>query len=135
MRVLIAEDELISLKIIESMLGTKPRSEFALDGEEAFRKFKEAFDSGDKFDLLCLDVKMPREDGLDCLARIREYEERRGVVGADAVKVLMVTGATDPETVFDATSLGCTAFLTKPLKREKFLSELERLGLGDQSVD
>ncbi len=128
MRVLIAEDELISLKIVESALKNVSDPDFALDGQEAFRKFKEAFDAGKRYDLICLDVNMPREDGLDCLARIREYEEKKGVVGEACVKVLMVSGVTDPVSVCDATSLGCTAYLTKPLNTAKFKNEVTRLG-------
>lgn len=129
MRILIAEDELVSLKIVESILEPLSDPEFALNGAEAFRKFQNAFDSGDKFDLICMDVNMPVQDGLDCLARIRNYEEVHGIVGADAVKVLMVTGVSDPKTLYDAVSTGCTAFLTKPVNRKQFVSELERLGL------
>ena len=135
MKVLIAEDELTSLKVLESILEPMSESDFALDGDEAYQKFRLAFEAGEKFDLICLDIDMPRHDGIECLEKIRKFEEQHGIVGEEAVKVLMVTGDISPNSMCDAIGEGCTAYIPKPLNRKRFVEELERLGVFSSSKD
>ena len=56
MKLLIAEDELVSLKVLENILTAYSEPDVALDGEAAFDLFSSAYDSGEKYDLICLDI-------------------------------------------------------------------------------
>jgi two-component system chemotaxis response regulator CheY len=65
---------------------------------------------------------MPRVDGLQTLAAIREK--------APEVPVFMISALGDPRTVFDACYKGgATAYLVKPVRKEKLLAELRAFGL------
>ena len=74
-----------------------------------FRKFRP--------DVVCLDVLMPDIGGLEVLARIRAE--------IPDVRVVMVTGAMDRETVEGAIQGGASAYLVKPFNVAKVLAALE----------
>ncbi|MEM6326386.1 MAG: sigma-54 dependent transcriptional regulator [Bacteroidota bacterium] len=73
----------------------------AEDGEEALQKAKAG-----GIDLVLLDIKMPRRDGMEVLQALRDAE-----VG---VPVVMISGHGTVETAVEATQLGAVDFLEKP---------------------
>src|SRR5262249_927491 len=60
-----------------------------------------------------LDIKMPRMDGLETLARIRQRDA--------ALPVVMVSGHGTIQTAVEATRLGAFDFMEKPLERDRVL--------------
>ena len=133
MRALIIDDEMTSLKLVESFLSGTFECDLAGNGEDAFDTFLAAFDADMAYHLICVDVKMPQVDGIEFLQAVRQFEHSKGIVGEAGVKVIFVSGVMDPQDVHAAMSAGCVAYLTKPLNRQKFLSELERLGMKLQA--
>ena len=69
-------------------------------------------------DAILLDIKMPGQDGLDTLARLRA----RGVT----TPVVMISGHGDVKTAMDAVRAGADDFLEKPLSSEHVLNALRR---------
>lgn len=68
-RILLADDEEIVRKTVRLVLGFQGYEVVeALDGEDAVRKYSEA---SPRFDLVLLDVDMPRMGGMEALAQIR----------------------------------------------------------------
>ena len=127
MKTLIVEDELTSLRILESILTDSCELEFATDASLAFDMFIEAHEAGECYELLCLDINMPNASGIDLLTEVRDFEESKGIVGSDCVKVFMITGDSHPSKVFDSMSKGATAYFTKPVDRAKLLEELQKI--------
>jgi DNA-binding NtrC family response regulator len=75
--------------------------EEAFDVDVAMRKVKL-----NKYDLVILDLKMPKRSGIEVLASIREqYPD---------VPVVMVSGYASIESAIDATRLGAFNFIPKP---------------------
>ena len=76
-------------------------------------------------DLVFLDVKMPRVDGLEILPRIHDID--------GAVPVVMISGHGTIDTAVEATRKGAWDFLEKPLDTDRVLltlrNALERRGL------
>ena len=68
-------------------------------------------------DLVCLDVNMPRTDGLTVLKQVRDQLPDQVVV--------MVTGNTDRDTVQGAITGGAAGFIVKPFNSAKVLSSIE----------
>jgi len=68
-------------------------------------------------ELLILDLRLPKTDGLKVFAELRRQEKTR------ALTVLILTSSDDPEDRETCFKLGAIAYLTKPLE----LSELKRL--------
>jgi len=135
MRVLIADDNQIGRRLLELFL--KPYAECALaeDGEQALERYHAAQASNTPFDLLVLDVFMPRKNGFEVLQEIRGCERERGVSKDSGLKVLMLTGDGDAASIDQAQLLGVSYYLIKPVEEYKLLRELQRLELIDDPDD
>ena len=129
MKVLIVEDDTTSARMVEAILShVGGECDSVRDGESAYERFCEAYEGGEPYDLVCLDLHLPEADGVEFLNGIRQYEELQGLVASEVVKVVVISGDKETRSVYDAMTAGCTSYLVKPLDRKKFLDELSRLG-------
>ena len=99
----------------------------AADGVEGVDAFLQAHKEGEPYDLICLDIMLPRVDGIDVLRIVRQLEQERGYVPA---KIMMTTALYDKSKVDEAFALGCQAYCTKPLELQKFRDVMGKLGLS-----
>ena len=129
MKVLIAEDDFASRKFLLRFLQQYGECDVTVDGQEAIEAFEMAMEDEEPYDLICLDIMMPGVDGYEALKAIRKMEEERDVPESDRVKIIMTTALNDGRNVTKAFSLGCVSYAGKPIDKEKFLNELEKLGL------
>ena len=112
-RVLVAEDEaLIRLDLVE-MLGEEGYHVVgeATDGEQAVRLAEEL-----RPDLVILDVKMPKMDGIDAAAEI---------VGSRIAPVVILTAFSQRELVERARDAGAMAYLVKPFAKRDLVPAVE----------
>ncbi len=130
MKILIAEDEFISRALLTELLASYGVCHVAADGLEALTAFKDGLVKGEGYDLICLDIMMPKMDGQEVLAEIRRVEQERGIAAADRSKVMMTTVLDDSGNIMDAFTKGqCEAYLTKPISKVKLHDQLLELGL------
>jgi DNA-binding response OmpR family regulator len=66
-------------------------------------------------DLLCLDMTLPRESGLELCEYIRSDERLR------FVPILVISDRSSPEDMANAEDAGANAFLKKPVTRDRLL--------------
>jgi DNA-binding NtrC family response regulator len=93
----------------------------AVDGEQAVSLFQER-----KFDVVLLDLKMPRKDGLTA------FEEMRGI--SDDFEAIILTGWGDEAAAIKALRLGAFGFSKKPIDLEELLMNIEK-ALRKRSAD
>lgn len=129
MKVLIAEDDLASRKFLYKFLSGYGDCDITVDGIETIDAFLLAWDEGQPYDLICLDIMMPKLDGIKTLKTIRDLEKQRGLEDSKTVKIIMTTALNEPETVFNCFDTGCEAFAAKPIDTQKMLEAIKRLGL------
>lgn len=130
MKCLIVEDDFISRRILRELLNPHFEIEIAVDGEEAITAFKLAHQAKSPFDLICMDIMMPKMDGREALRLIRQLEKELEVPPNLETKIVMTTALDDPKTVFDSSYQdGATAYLVKPISKQKLIRELRALGL------
>ncbi|KAA3617635.1 MAG: response regulator [Calditrichaeota bacterium] len=129
MKALVVEDDFTSRKVLQKLLIENFETDIAVDGEEAWIAFKQAFTNNEKYDVIFLDIMMPKKDGLQLLIEIRQFEEENGVLGLDGVKVIMTTALDDSKNVLNAFKAGCEGYVVKPYNRQKIYDKLEELGL------
>lgn len=129
MRALIVDKEQESVALLWAHLTGLGDLTVVNDGEAAFNAFCAAVDNGQPFDLVCLDTNLPRIDGIDLLAGLRQYEESKGIVAEAGAKILVTTQTCSVDNYYAASSAGCTSFLCKPLEWAKIARELTRLGI------
>ena len=65
-------------------------------------------------DLILLDLRMPKMDGIETLRNIRKYD--------DKVLVIILTGYACPDTIRDAIELNVSEYLSKPFENKHLVS-------------
>ena len=129
LRILIAEDGMISRKIMLKILGEYGICDVAVDGLEAMDAILTAIKDKDYYDLICLDIMMPKLDGLKVLRALRELEVQYLVAEDKKSKVIMTTALNESETVQEAYDSGCEVYAWKPIDVRKFREVLMKLNL------
>ncbi len=128
-RTLVVDDDHLCRKRIRMLIESYCECTTARDGQKGYELFKTALEQGRPYQLVTLDIQMPRMDGHQTLAAIRRLEEQHGILGLDGVKIIMTTSHDAPEHVFAAFRRGCEAYVIKRDMGEKLLEEMAGLGL------
>jgi len=124
-RILLADDE----QSIQTLLSYPLRKDgydvvTAADGREALARFGET-----TFDLVVLDVMMPRMDGLEVCRRLR---------ARSSVPIIMLTAKTEEIDKVLGLELGADDYITKPFSLREFRSRvraaLRRAGMQRQAT-
>ena len=129
MKILVVEDDFKNRKLLQSQLSLFGECDTAVDGEEAILAFRMSLDNQQPYDLICMDIRMPNIDGKEALRKIRQIENKLGCQDEDKVKVIMTTALDDAEAVVESYEEGATAYLIKPITKQKLVEELLRLDL------
>ncbi len=133
MKILIAEDDLVSRKMMLKMLSRYGDCHLAEDGAEALEQFRAALGDGEPYDLVFLDMMMPNMGGQEVLDGIREAEEASGFGEDDAARVVMTTALDDSRHVVDAFNSRCDGYLVKPVDPARMNDQLSSLGILSES--
>ena len=135
MRILIAEDDLTSRNCLNKYLSQYGECDLTVDGLETVDAFLIALKDEPPYELICLDIMMPKADGIRTLKAIRNLEKQCGVAPERRAKVVMTTALADVELVRAAFEHGCQAYAVKPIDAQRMAEVLARLGLeGANSV-
>ncbi|HXX18841.1 MAG TPA: response regulator [Candidatus Acidoferrum sp.] len=109
-RILVADDD---RTIREWLSGILRAENFAVstaaDGEAALKKIRKA-----KFDLVLLDVRMPRMNGLDVLAALKGKKSQP--------KVIVITSDDSPETLLAAIRENAHEYIAKPIDQDALVT-------------
>ena len=130
MKALIVEDEQVAQNLLSHLLRPYGECDLAEDGEKGLELFLKAFESDHPYDVIFLDIMMPRLDGQTMLSRIRDFEQSNDVRPRTGVKVIMTTALGDPENVLTSHVEGCAAYLTKPLDNTALHKIMAELGFA-----
>jgi PAS domain S-box-containing protein len=124
-RVLLCEDSQDNALVVRAYLsGTNCVVEHALDGKAGVERFRTAV-----FDLVLMDMQMPVMDGHAATRSIRQWEAAQG---RTSIPILALTAHAQMEEVKRCEASGCTAFLSKPMRKATLLAALaEHLGKID----
>jgi two-component system chemotaxis response regulator CheY len=129
MKILIAEDDFASRKILQKLLEKYGECDLVVDGMEAIDAFIMANKMDEPYDLVCLDIMMPKVDGLAVLKTIRNIEKQNGVPGDKNVKIIMTSALNESEIVHDSFESGSEGYVVKPLNAQGFIDLLHKLNL------
>ena len=106
-RILIVDDEeIVTQSCLRILSGSGFQTDTARDGMEALEMV-----NGNGYDVLILDIKMPRVNGMEVLQRVKEAHPD--------IDVIMMTGLHEIETAVQAMKLGAFDYLPKPFDPEE----------------
>jgi len=124
-RVLAADDQRVVREGLAMLLGLLPDVEVvgtAADGEEVLALAAEL-----RPDVILMDLRMPRMDGVEATRRLRERDP--------AVKVVVLTTYADDRSVLDALRAGALGYLTKDAGAAEIQQALHRVADGQAALD
>jgi len=117
-RILVVDDQSINRHVIRAILEPfGPVIVEAENGQEALEKVAEA-----PFDLVLMDVRMPVMDGRTAIRTLRE-----GSAALRNMPVIALTGEAYDDDREELLALGMDGYVTKPVRYELLLSEIERV--------
>lgn len=131
MKILIAEDDITSRKFLYKILSKYGECDLVVDGLEALDAVLISLKENQHYDLICLDIMMPKVDGVKVLKYIKDLETQKGLLPEKRSKIIMTTALAETQIVQKAMELGCDAYASKPINTEKFIEVLKKLGLID----
>lgn len=123
-RVLVADDHLLSRKGIISLVAAVPGLEVigeAADGLEAIEYVRQLMP-----DLVLMDIRMPRCDGIEATRRIKAEFPR--------IKVVILSVSDDVQDFFEAIKAGAQGYLLKNMEPEVWVEYLQNVLQGDTSI-
>jgi two-component system chemotaxis response regulator CheY len=128
-KILIAEDDLVSRNFLSKFLEKYGECDQVVDGLETIDAFLMALKDNDPYQLICLDIMMPKVDGVKTLRAVRELEKQYGITQDKRVKIIMTTALAEAQLVRTAFEYGCEAYAAKPIDTLKLIEVMGKLGL------
>ncbi|MCA9102427.1 MAG: response regulator [Planctomycetales bacterium] len=133
MEILLVEDSLVDARITIGALSKaqfKHRLTLTRDGCEAtdFIERQGIFTRAPRPDLILLDLRLPKKDGLQVLTELKANSE------LSVTPVVVLTGSEDERDLEECQALGVDSYITKPVNLDKFLgvvTELRRYWQSD----
>ena len=129
MKILVAEDDAANRKFLSKLMAKFGDVTVVSDGFQAVKMCMEALDGRDPYQLICLDVMMPKIDGYKALDAIRELEGKNALTKSERAKIIMISaldeGGFDEELA--ANKYDC--YMSKPIDILEFEMNLKRMGL------
>lgn len=119
MKILIVEDDESSAFALRLCLPGGVTHHTSYNGRQGWEEFVRAYEAGEPYDLVFLDIMMPEMNGEETLQHIRAYEDERDVSDEDRVKVVIITVLDNAENVYRAHVEGCDDYIQKPVSRER----------------
>ena len=98
---------------------TQHRLDVAEDGLVAVEKFR-----ANRYDLVLMDVQMPKMGGYEATAEIRRIEQAEGRTPTMIIALTAHALKEDEQRSMDA---GCNGHLTKPIKKQVLLDVLQSI--------
>jgi DNA-binding NarL/FixJ family response regulator len=124
-RVLIADDQGIVRDGLRMIVDAQDDMEVvgeARDGVEAVALVRTA-----RPDVVLMDVRMPRVDGLEATRQLMSAQ--------DPPRVLVLTTFGEERTVYEAMKAGASGFLLKDSERRSLLQAIRAVAVGDETLD
>lgn len=120
--ILLVEDNLVNQKMTHLMLSKAGYMiDIASDGQEAITKYTA---NPDAYDLIFMDINMPKMDGFQATKLIRSFESKNAVV--KKIPILALTANVLDDFKRKCSEVGMDDFLTKPIKRDVVFNAIQK---------
>lgn len=116
MKVLVVDDDVVSRMVLMHLIDGCGKFDIAEaeDGADGWQQLEAGLRPG----IIFCDLRMPRLSGIELLQRVRAHEELA------QVPFVLVSSATDKDTVQQATLAGATGYIVKPFQSDQVRAHL-----------
>ena len=119
MKALVVDDDVVSRMALTDLLGSYDLFDLveAADGEEAWKLMEQGLRPA-----ICFcDVRMPRVSGIELLQRMKDNRS------LEEVPFVLVSSASDRDTVLQAVRLGAVGYILKPLHAQDARAHIDKI--------
>jgi len=121
LNILAGEDNAVNQAVLKAFLDQRGhKTLFASDGLEAVAAFKRG-----KFDLVLMDISMPRLDGPEAMRQIRFLE--RELVSGKPTPIIAISAHAMSQQIDEFIEMGFDGYVTKPIRAEALHAEIDRV--------
>lgn len=124
-KLLIAEDQELMRQSLQIILGREPGFEVidaVQNGLEVIQSIR-----GEKPDVILMDIRMPKMDGVACTQIIKEnYSD---------IKIIILTTFDDDEYVFNALKYGASGYLLKGISTKELADAIRKVYQGTAMIN
>jgi DNA-binding NtrC family response regulator len=115
MKILVIDDEPVVLTSCRKVLEEDGFDVYLVpSADEALKAMKKGV-----FDLLLVDIKMPKHDGIYLMQKVKEKWPD--------VPIIVMSGYPTPDTITDGAKMGAAAFIAKPFTPDELIKELRQV--------
>jgi DNA-binding NtrC family response regulator len=114
-KILVVDDDAIVIKSCKRILEAEGFEVFSVPGAD---QALEAIRTSD-FDLLLIDVKMPKRDGMYLMREIKKNWPE--------IPTIVMSGYPTPETIAEMLRLGATLFIPKPFRPDELIKSIRQV--------
>lgn len=127
LKILVAEDDEANRKFLSKLLAKFGEVTVVADGFQAVKNYMQALDEKEPYQLVCLDVMMPRIDGYKALDAIRDLENKNALTAGERARIIMISAL--DEGGFDEELAGnqYDCYMSKPIDILEFEMNLKRM--------
>jgi CheY-like chemotaxis protein len=115
MKILVVDDDVIVIKSCTRILESENFTVFTVPGGDEALELLER----ETFDLLLIDLMMPKRDGLSLMKTIRE--------SLPEIPIIAMSGYPTPETISKVFSTGATQFIHKPFRPDELMKLIRQV--------
>ena len=115
MKILVVDDDAIVVKSCKRILEAEGFEVITVPSADDALGTVKKYD----FDLLLVDVKMPKRDGMYLMREIRK--------DLPDMPIIVMSGYPTPETVADVLKLGATQFIPKPFRPDELIKSVRQV--------
>ena len=127
-KILLVDNELASRRMVQSFLSPLGEVDIAINGKEAFTVIKTAIENNQPYELILLDITVPKLEGIEVLKKIRQLEDQQGLGEDNRSKVIMISANFDKNIILKAARADCTGYIIKPIDKIRLYNEIHKHG-------
>jgi len=129
-KILLVDDSKSAQLKILSIFSKYGKCDQAFNGQEGVDLFKASLEIDSAYDLIVMDIVMPKMDGFEAVKEIKRIQEKKNIPEEKRAKIIMLTSKADPDHLMKAHfEIGVTTYVTKPFEDKTLIEALSNLGL------
>lgn len=116
-KVLIAEDSAVLQNVIKRILGNAYDIKTVKNGQAVIKELEKA-----DYDILLLDINMPKMNGIDCTKAIRAFEDKKKA----ETPIVAITGNAMNMSEAEFQEIGINEYLPKPIDFDALVAVVKK---------